>query len=104
MYVEDVEDRSNTPKGCNAMYVEDVEDRSNTSKGCNAMYVEDVEDGKRTYTHILAHNFLNTQWIFNPKKVLESWDLGLSNHTIKSYVCWSMSKMSKIIFDIFDML
>ena len=37
-----------------------VEDRSNTPKGCNAMYVEDVEDGKRTYTHILAHNFLNT--------------------------------------------
>ena len=37
-----------------------VEDRSNTHKGCNAMYVEDVEDGKRTYTHILAHNFLNT--------------------------------------------
>ena len=22
------------------------------------MYVEDVKDGKRTYTHILAHNFL----------------------------------------------
>ena len=63
MYVEDVKDvkdRSNTPKGCNAMYVEDVKDRSNTSKGCNAMYVKDVEDGKRTYTHILAHNFLNT--------------------------------------------
>ena len=37
--------------------VEDVEDRSNTHKGCKAMY---VEDGKRTYTHILAHNFLNT--------------------------------------------
>ena len=55
--VKDVEDRSNTPKGCNAMYVEDVEDRSNTPKGCNAMH---VEDGKRTYTHILAHNFLNT--------------------------------------------
>ena len=45
------------------MYVEDVEDikdTSNTHKGCNAMYVRDVEDGKRTYTHILAHNFLNT--------------------------------------------
>ena len=41
---------------------------------------------------------------FNPKKVLENWDLGLSNHTIKSYVCWSMWKMLKIIFDIFDML
>ena len=62
-HVEDVEDRSNTPKGYNAMYVkdvEDVEDRSNTPKGCNAMYVEDVKDGKSTYTHILAHNFLNT--------------------------------------------
>ena len=73
--MEDVIDRSNTHKGCNAMYVEDiktshnrcilkyvedVEDRSHTHKGCNAMYVEDVEDGKRTYTHILAHNFLNT--------------------------------------------
>ena len=39
------------------MYVEDVEDRSNTPKGCNAMH---VEDEKRTYTYILAHNFLNT--------------------------------------------
>ena len=26
MYVEDVKDRSNTPKGCNAMYVGDVKD------------------------------------------------------------------------------
>ena len=59
-HVGDVGDRSSTPKGCNAVYVGDVEDRSNTPKGCNAMYVEDVEDGKRTYTHILAHNFLNT--------------------------------------------
>ena len=42
------------------------------------MYVEDVKDGKRAYTHIFAHNFLNIEWIFNPKKVLESWDLGLS--------------------------
>ena len=61
MYVKDVEDRSNTPKGCYAMYVKDVKDRSNTPKGCNAMYVEDVKDGKRTYTHIFAHNFLNIQ-------------------------------------------
>ena len=58
--VEDVEDGSNTPKGCNAIYVKDVEDRSNTPKGCNAMYVKDVEDRKRTYTHIFTHNFLNT--------------------------------------------
>ena len=38
--------------------------------------------------YILAHNFLNIQWIFNPKKVLECWESGLSNHTIstKSYM------------------
>ena len=49
---------------CTAIYVEDVKDRLNTPKGCNAMYVEDVEDGKRTYTHIFAHNFLNIRPIF----------------------------------------
>ena len=47
-------------------HVEDVEDRSHTPKGCNTMYVEDVKDGKRTYRHIYAHNFLNIQPIFNP--------------------------------------
>ena len=37
-------------------YVEDVEDTSNTPKGCNAMYVGDIEDGiKNIATHILAH-------------------------------------------------
>ena len=44
------------------MYAEDIK------------YVEDVEDGKRTYTHIFAHKFLNIQLIFNLQKVLESWD------------------------------
>ena len=29
---------------CISKHVEDVEDRSNTHMGCNAMYVEDVED------------------------------------------------------------
>ena len=38
------------------MYVEDVKDRSNTPKGCNAMY---VEDGKRTYRHTFIIPFLN---------------------------------------------
>ena len=45
IYVKDVEDRSNIPKGCNAMYVgdvKDVKDRSSTPNGCNAMYVEDA--------------------------------------------------------------
>ena len=35
---------------CDSIDVEDVEDRSNTPKGCHAMY---VKDGKRTYTHFL---------------------------------------------------
>ena len=57
---------------CNAIYVKDVEDRSNTLKGCNDMYVEDVEDGKRTYTHIFTHNFLNIQLISIHKKFWEA--------------------------------
>ena len=68
---------------CNAIY---VEDRSNTHEGCNAMYVKDIEDGKRTYTHIFAHNFLNIQSIFNLQKVLRSWDLELFHHAIKCCV------------------
>ena len=38
-------------------------------------------------THIFAHIFLNIQSIFNLKKVLESCDFDLSNHTIQCYVC-----------------
>ena len=29
---------------CNAIYVEDVKDRSNTAKGCNAMYAMYIFD------------------------------------------------------------
>ena len=39
-----------------------------------------------TCTHVSAHNFLNIQWIFNPKKVLECWESGLSNHS-KILIC-----------------
>ena len=46
--------------------------------------------------HIFAYNFLDIQPIFNPQKVLESWDLELSNHTIKYYVYCSMSEVSKV--------
>ena len=45
---------------CILKHVRDVGDRSSTPKGCNAIYVGDVEDGKRTYTHIVSHKFLNT--------------------------------------------
>ena len=48
------------------------------------MYVKGVErDSKYTIRvhNIFAHKFLNIQLIFNQKNTLESWDLGLSNHT-----------------------
>ena len=59
-------------------------------------YVERVERlcyVEKKDIHIFAHNFLNIQWIFNPKKVLESWDLDLSNHTIQCHVCWRGRKL-----------
>ena len=37
------------------MYVKDVEDRSNTPKDCNAMYVEDVKDYLRHLRHALIY-------------------------------------------------
>ena len=55
-HVKDVRDVILIFFECNAIY---VEDRPNTCKGYNAMY---TEDGKRTYTHIFAHNFLNMVW------------------------------------------
>ena len=42
-----------------------------------------VLTGIRVSKHILAHRFLNIQRIFNPKKVLESWDIGLFNGTFR---------------------
>ena len=76
-YVEDVGDVILIFFECNAIY---VKDRSNMPKGCNAMYVKDIEDGKRTYTHIFTHNFLNIQPIFILQKVLRSWDSELFYH------------------------
>ena len=43
---------------CMLKHVKDVKDRSNTPKGCNAMYVKDVEDGKTTYRHTFIIPFL----------------------------------------------
>ena len=46
--------------------------------------------------HIFAHNFPNIQPIFNLQKVLESWDLGLSSHTLNCYLCRRCRKYLKI--------
>ena len=62
-------------------------------------YVERVERlcySKKRVKHIFAHNFLNIQPIINPQKVLESWHLDLSNHTIQCYVCWRDQKLFQL--------
>ena len=52
---------------------------------------------KTRVKHIFAHNFLNIQPIFNPQKVLESWHLDLSNHTIQCYVCRRGRKLFRLL-------
>ena len=66
----------------------------------HATHVERVESGVcglctqyRYIKHIFAHNFLNIQPIFDSQKVLKSWDLDLSNHTIQCYICWRGRKL-----------
>ena len=40
---------------CILKHVEDVKDRSNTPKGCNTIYVEDVKDGEKSiHTHFCS--------------------------------------------------
>ena len=47
-----------------------------------------IQSIQNAYTCIpvSAHNFLNIQRIFNPKKVLECWESGLSNHILILYM------------------
>ena len=59
--------------------------RTRISNAFNAIYVNTV-DTKHIHT-FLPITFLIFNWI-NLQKDLESWDLGLFNHTIKYYICW----------------
>ena len=45
----------------------------------------------KTHPHVSAHNFLNIQPIFNPQKVLESWD----------WYCWCRTRISNAFNDIY---
>ena len=59
----------------------------------------------RTHPHIPAHNFLNIQRIFNPQKVLESWDSGLFNHTINTiHVDTVVTRQGSLIHSMLSML
>ena len=50
---------------------------------------------QNTSTHF-PYNFLNIQPIFNLQTVLESWDWGLFNHTIKYYICQHCQHKTRI--------
>ena len=66
------------------LFVNTVDTKIKACNALNTMFVETVDTTVKTHPHIPAHNFLNIQWIFNPQKVLESWDSGLFNHTIST--------------------
>ena len=65
-------------------------------KACNTFNAICRSSRYKTHSHISAHNFLNIQPIFNLQKVLESWDCGLFNHTIKYYICWNCQHKTRI--------
>ena len=66
------------------LFVDTVDTKIKACNALNAMFVDTVNTTVKTHPHIPTHNFLNIQWIFNPQKVLESWDSGLFNHIINT--------------------
>ena len=82
-------------KGCNALYVEGVKSSSIYTIRAVMLCMLKVSKEVQMVLHIFAYNFLNNQPIFNPQKVLESQDLGFSNHnTMYVEACWRF-RMSK---------
>ena len=79
LFVDTVDTKIKARKALNAIHVNTV----NTRQGSLCIQCYLCRHCRyKTYPHIPAHNFLNIQWIFNPQKVLESWDSELFNHTI----------------------
>ena len=54
------------------LFVDTVNMKIKACNALNAMFVKTFDTTVKTHSHIPAHNFLNIQLIFNPKKVLES--------------------------------
>ena len=54
------------------LFVDTVATKIKACNALNAMFVETVDTTVKTHPHIPAHNFLNIQWIFNLKIVLET--------------------------------
>ena len=54
------------------LFVDTLDTKIKASNVLNAMFVKTVDTTLKTHPHIPAHNFLNIQQNFDPKKVLES--------------------------------
>ena len=54
------------------LFVDTLDTKIKASNVLNAMFVKTVDTTLKTHPHIPAHNFLNIQQIFDPKKVFES--------------------------------
>ena len=54
------------------LFVDTVDMKIKACNALNAMFLETDNTTVKIHPHIPAHNFLNIQPIFNPKKVLES--------------------------------
>ena len=86
-------------------FVDTVDTKIKACNALNAMFVETADTTVKTHPHIPAHNFLNIQWIFNPQKVLESWDSGLFNYTINTiYVDTVDTRQGSLMHSMLSML
>ena len=84
-------------KACNAsnaIYVNTVD-----AVACG-WYTTHTHTHTHTHTQISAHHFLIIQPIFNLKKVLENWELGLSHHTMNSMYVDTVNKSYDILYKI----
>ena len=60
------------------LFVNTVDMKIKACNALNAMFVKTVDTTVKTHPHIPAHNFLNIQLIFNPKKFWKAETEGFS--------------------------
>ena len=86
LFVNTVNKKIKACNAFNAMFVETV-DTLVFVASYTTPYTEYYEVWKLCSTLYKVASRLNIQLIFNPQKVLESWDWGIFNHTINT-ICW----------------
>ena len=69
------------------LFVDTVNMEIKACNALNAMFVETVDTTVKTHPHIPAHNFLNIQLIFNPKKSFGKLRLRAFQSYHQYYIC-----------------